>query len=209
MSSAIISGDRLVDQRNETRQAQIGNVREHLASCDIEVHRIPTELGTVYVTFEGLGEHNNPTGSVWASDPITVNRVDHELLGRYRLTYHYEHQPNTGGTITGDYLPNPDRPRVWVDGYPGLRRLDGGTITDNARGKIEDALGRAIVAHRRGTDWSLEALVNARALAADKLTRDARYARDTAARYIADAEKLEARAHAILHDGADYSDVKV
>jgi hypothetical protein len=179
---------------------QIYNYKAHAESEGVKVHAIETPLGSIELTFDGLDVDGTKYGRIWTLTGLTVNRTEHQLIGRYRLNKGYGRWVKATDRGGMDWVLY-DHPYLSVDGYPGLRRADGGTITENARTKIGVELGKAVADYIKGSDVGAEALVNAREIAALDKERKARSERDTAARHIRDAEKLEAEAAAIRAGG--------
>jgi len=177
----------------EAELAQIHNIEQSKLDAGIAMHHAETDYGTVTFTVE-----SPDGGDVWSTEILTVNRMPHVLMGRYRFGYEYDHD-------SGAWAANPDKPIAHVGGYPGLRRKSETAPhfhqpTDNARIKIARALGKAIAPSFASPD---EALRNERELAAQAYERKAQQAERDAERALEHAMNYRAEA-ARIRQGADY-----
>jgi hypothetical protein len=185
------------------------NYRSGAESDGVTIHELQTELGAVCVTLDGPD-----TGRIWADEPLVVNGIAHTIAGHYRLF------DAIRGFVKGKWAEY-DQPQstVSIGSYPGIRRTDragwsdGAQPTDNARQKIGRTIGAALRAYidadtlLTDSDLYKESLANARELAAKAQEREARYKRESAAREIKAAEKLEEEA-ARIRAGGEFKPVQ-
>lgn len=163
----------------------------------ITIHTADTALGTVHFTVDGFDAQENLQGRIWTDGPMTVNRTEYQLFGRYTVGDGYWETK-----MPGYQRIRHDAPVVWFSGYPGLCREDRREVTDNARHLVMKVLGAAI--HARKTDALVdEAIANEREIAARSEDSDARAAYREAARYLKLCEEHEAKA-AKIRAGGDY-----
>lgn len=174
--------------------SQIANIETYVTRAGLTIHEADTEYGPVRFTIEALDG-----GQIWGRDVLTVNRIPHALMGRYRLGFAYD---DTSGT----WAANPEKPVAHVGGYPGLRRKDllvdfsPAPPTESAAAKLSQALGQAIAPFFADPT---EALANERELAAQAMERKASQAEDKAERELERA--MHCRAEAVkIRSGGTY-----
>lgn len=200
----------MTQETNGHHWARVQNTRAYLQGAGIEIHEANTKYGPFFFTIDGT-ERGEPIGHVWNETTWHVNGKHHRFMGNYAL-YHphvrvpgqYETERDTRrsivsfGTYQGPETVNVEHQEHY--GWPY------GPATPKAGDAIREAIGEAIRAKvKAGAGWDAER--NARELYAQKLERDARYKRETAAREIADAEKLEQSARD-ARQGGHYEIVK-
>lgn len=177
----------------ETELAQIANIEQSKHDAGLTIHEADTPYGHVFFTIE-----SKDGGAVWTPEILTINGIDHGLIGTYLFGHEYD-------CDSGDWSANPNKPIAHVAGYPGVRRRDktvweNQSPTESSAHKLAVALGHAIAPSFADP---AEAEANEREMAAQAWEDKARHAEQRAEHELEQAMNYRAEA-ARIRQGASY-----